>query len=211
MSTKKELYGRADAWSRKARREGYPARSVYKLEEIAGKFNALRGARRVLDLGAAPGSWTCWLLDNIKEGGKVVAVDLKPLEAGRKALSRDLVFFQGDMQLKATQDAVIAEGPYDAVLSDAAPNTSGSAAVDTALSAALAESALWIAARSLKEGGFFCAKIFQGGRQQQILESMKGMFEKARCFKPKACRKESFETYLIGLYRRQEGDGKYSV
>lgn len=209
MPTKQNIYKAADYWSRKARDEGYPARSVYKLKEIAEKFALLKDCRRVLDLGASPGSWTSWLLKNIPDGGRVVSVDLNPLSSD--IASGNLVFIKGDMCESAIQDAVMREAPFDAVVSDAAPATTGSRTVDTLRSAALVETALWYAGHALNEGGFFCAKIFQGGKEASLLAVMRSMFAKSRFFRPAACRKESFETYLIGLNKRGTGNGQNRV
>lgn len=208
MPTKRNIYKKPDYWSQKAVKEGYPARSVYKLQEINERFGIIKKSRRVLDLGAAPGSWTSWLLKNTPDDGRVVSVDLNPLS--RDIASPKLVFFQGDLTSTEIRDAVVAEGPYDAVVSDAAPLTTGTRAVDTLRSKALAETALMYAALALKDGGSFCAKIFQGGDQQKLLAAMRGVFEKAQCFKPEACRKESFETYLIGLNKRGLVNGRES-
>jgi len=93
-------------------------------------------------------------------------------------------------------------GPYDSVICDAAPPTSGNRTVDTARSTGLVELAIYYAQTMLKPGGNFVAKIFQGGDQQQLLKSMRQIFTSARGFKPEACRTESFETYLVGLNKK---------
>ena len=95
MPSKQNSYAKPDFWSQKAFKEGYPARSVYKLEEMDKKFGLLKGAATVLDLGSAPGSWTVWLLRNIKEGGSVVSVDLNPL--AKDVRGENLTFIQGDL------------------------------------------------------------------------------------------------------------------
>lgn len=206
MPSKQNIYKTPDYWSERAKREGYPARSVYKLEEIDEKFGVVRGARVVLDLGASPGSWTCRLLRGGGAPIKVVSVDLNPLsgaaEAASRAPGKALVFIRGDMEDPAVLDAVLKEGPYDAVLSDAAPLTTGSHTVDAARSKALVNAALLYAERALRPGGAFCAKLFQSADLQSLLLRMRGMFEKARAFKPKASRASSFETYLVGLNKR---------
>lgn len=190
-------YQEPDYWSRKAFSEGYPARSVYKLEEMQKKFNLFGKNGSVLDLGAAPGSWTVFLLHFLSPEGRVCAVDLQPLS---EAIRDDrLSFFQGDLTSPAMAAAVKAHGPYRSVICDAAPATTGNKTVDTARSAALVETALYYAETQLEAHGSVVVKIFQGGAEQQYLKHIRNLFKTARAFKPEACRSSSFETYLIGL------------
>ena len=200
MPSNKNSYAKPDFWSQKAFREGYPARSVYKLQEIDQKFSLLKKSSVVLDLGAAPGSWTTWLLRNMGENGKVVSCDLNPLSKDVK--SDRLVFVQGDLQAKEILERIKAEGPFDLVVCDAAPKTTGNRTVDTLSSKGLVEMAIYYAQIMLKEGGNFCVKIFQNGDQQKLLMKMREIFTQAKGFKPEACRSESFETYLVGLGKK---------
>ncbi|WP_149554715.1 SAM-dependent methyltransferase [Treponema pectinovorum] len=193
-------YEKPDFWSQKAFSEGYPARSVYKLKEIDEKFHILKKNFTVLDLGAAPGSWTTFLLRFLGETGKVVSCDLNPLAKDVKA--DNLVFIQGDLTDNAIRAAIKNEGPFDLVVCDAAPKTTGNRIVDTARSQALVKMAIYYAQTMLKPDGNFVVKVFQNGDQQSLLKSMKEIFESARGFKPVACRAESFETYLIGLNKK---------
>ncbi len=193
-------YEKPDFWSKKAFSEGYPARSVYKLQEIDQKFKILKKNSSVLDLGSAPGSWTTYLLRNLGEEGKVVSCDLNPLSKDVKG--NNLVFFQGDLNDTEILNKIKAQGPYDAVVCDAAPFTTGNRTVDTARSEQLVEMAIWYAQTMLKKGGHFLVKIFQNGDQQQFLKKLRELFESAKGFKPAACRSESFETYLIGISRK---------
>jgi 23S rRNA (uridine2552-2'-O)-methyltransferase len=185
----------SDHWTRKAKKEGYPARSVYKLKEIEEKFHILPREGLVLDLGAAPGSWTRFILRLRGGRCKVVAVDLSPLAIAEED---GLVFYRGDMTEDVTLAFLEGRGPYDAVISDAAPSTTGNRAVDTARSEALADQVLEIARKTLKAGGACVVKIFQGGEQKRIMDDMKKVFASVKAFKPKATRSESFETYFIG-------------
>ncbi len=193
-------YEKPDFWSRKAFSEGYPARSVYKLQEIDQKFGMIKKNYKVLDLGAAPGSWTTFLLRQMEGSGKVVSCDLNPLSKSVKG--DNLVFIQGDLQQKEIVEKIKSEGPFDLVVCDAAPLTTGNRVVDTARSSGLVKMAIWYAQAMLKEGGNFAVKIFQNGDQQALLKMMREVFENAKGFKPQACRSESFETYLIGLGKK---------
>ncbi len=193
-------YEKPDFWSRKAFSEGYPARSVYKLKEIDEKFGLLKKSSVVLDLGAAPGSWTVFLLRNLGGGSKVVSCDLNPLSKSVKG--ENLVFFQGDLNEASIREKIKAEGPFDLVVCDAAPLTTGNRTVDTARSEGLVEMAIYYAQSMLKKGGNFAVKIFQNGDQGRLLKNMRDIFTQAKGFKPVACRSESFETYLIGLNKK---------
>ena len=193
-------YEKPDFWSKKAFSEGYPARSVYKLQEIDQKFGMIKKNYKVLDLGAAPGSWTTFLLRTMDGSGKVVSCDLNPLSKSVKG--DNLVFIQGDLQQKEIVDKIKAEGPFDLVICDAAPLTTGNRVVDTARSTGLVKMAIWYAQSMLKTGGNFAVKIFQNGDQQVLLKAMREVFTTAKGFKPVACRSESFETYLIGLGKK---------
>lgn len=193
-------YEKPDFWSQKAFKEGYPARSVYKLQEIDQKFGMIKKNFKVLDLGAAPGSWTTFLLRQMEGSGKVVSCDLNPLSKDVKG--ENLVFVQGDLQQKEIFDQIKAEGPFDLVVCDAAPLTTGNRVVDTARSSGLVKMAIWYAQTMLKQGGNFAVKIFQNGDQQVLLKKMREVFTTAKGFKPQACRSESFETYLIGLGKK---------
>lgn len=196
----KNSYEKPDYWSQKAFSEGYPARSVYKLKEIDEKFGMIKKNYTVLDLGAAPGSWTVFLLRKLDNTGKVVSCDLNPLAKSVKG--DNLTFLQGDLNAAEIRQKIRELGPYDLVVCDAAPKTTGNRTVDTARSEQLVEMAIWYAQAMLKSGGNFAVKIFQNGDQQRLLKSMREIFTTAKGFKPEACRSESFETYLIGVNKK---------
>ena len=193
-------YEKPDFWSRKAFSEGYPARSVYKLKEMDEKFGLIKKGYTVLDLGAAPGSWTTFLLRKLDGSGRVVSCDLNPLAKDVKG--DNLVFIQGDLNEASVRDQIKQYGPFDLVVCDAAPLTTGNRTVDTARSEGLVEMAIWYAQSMLRTGGSFTVKIFQNGDQQGFLKTLRGMFTSARGFKPEACRSESFETYLLGISKK---------
>lgn len=188
----------ADSYTQRAHREGYPARSVYKLEEIQQANNIIHVGDKVLDVGAAPGSWTLYThRELIKGQGEIVAVDLNPLKLS--PVPPTVTAFVGDAFSPQIREQLTQRGPFDAIISDAAPMTTGNRTVDTTRSEWLAEQVVYLAQEQLKVHGNLVIKIFQGGGQQQILAKMRTMFAKAKTLKPKACRTDSFEIYLIGL------------
>ena len=195
-----------DYYSQLARKQGYPARSVYKLEEIQVKFQPIKKGALVLDIGAAPGSWSLYALKKLR--ANVVGLDTtETVLPGYGPPAYNLI--QGDLFDGRVWDSIIGLGPYDSILSDAAPMTSGSRLVDSSKSGEIAWRVLALARSSLEAGGNMVIKILQGGEEQALLTNMRGAFKKARAFKPKACRRESTETYLIGLeYLKKVLDGK---
>jgi len=212
-------YGRLDHWSLKAQKEGYPARSVYKLKEMDEKFGLIppykAGATtfKVLDLGAAPGSWSIYILRKLHERTKtldtkrhlLVSVDLYPLSGAYDNglfSNQDFVFIRGDITQSETRMSIIRHGPYNLLLSDAAPATTGNRSVDTLRSLDLAETALSYAKGVLATGGDFVVKVFQGGDTSNLLRTMRGFFHTAKSIKPQACRAGSFETYYVGLKKK---------
>ncbi|MFI3257639.1 MAG: RlmE family RNA methyltransferase [Spirochaetales bacterium] len=193
-------YKKPDFWTKKAFTEGYPARSVYKLKEMNEKFSLFSKHNRILDLGAAPGSWTVFVLRELANTGHAVAIDLKPLASNVTA--KNLDFFCGNLYNADIWQGVKELGPYHAVLCDAAPDTTGNKTVDSTRSAELVEKAIDYAEHMLMPGGNCVIKIFQGNNQQAVMKKMKEVFTTARNFKPTACRSQSIETYLIGLNRK---------
>ncbi|MFA5448393.1 MAG: RlmE family RNA methyltransferase [Sphaerochaeta sp.] len=193
---------RADSYTLKARAEGYPARSVYKLEEMQQHFKLIKAADAVLDVGAAPGSWTLYVQRKLLKGrGRIVAVDLNPLSLSPQP--DQVTELVGDAFSEEIRQTLIALGPYDVIISDAAPQTSGIRSVDTSRSEALCESVIALAEEQLKVGGNLVVKLFQGGGQAELVSQMRALFERVKPYKPKACRDDSFEVYLVGLGRRQ--------
>jgi 23S rRNA (uridine2552-2'-O)-methyltransferase len=201
-------YKKPDYWQQKARREGYPARSVYKLKEIDEKFGLLKPERavfRVLDLGAAPGSWSLYVLRKFGAKGFLAAADLSPLSREYdKGLfdGGNFFFVQGDITAAEIRETILSKGPYSAIISDAAPNTTGSHTVDSSRSLELAETVIAYAESALSTGGNLALKVFQGGGSDSLLKRMKALFGTAKSFKPQACRGESVETYFIGLGKK---------
>ncbi len=184
-----------DPFTRRARRENYPARSVYKLQEIQKRAAVLRKGDRVLDLGCAPGSWLLFAAEVTGPAGRVVGVDLTPVTV---ALPAHVTVITGDVLVLAENPAGLPGGPFDAVLSDMAPATTGSRGVDAARSYHLCEAALDLARQVLKPGGAFVCKIFQGEDFRGFVDAVKAEFAEHRIFKPQSSRKASSEIYLIG-------------
>ena len=192
---------KADFYTRKAHSEGYPARSVYKLQEINESNRLIKPGDSVLDVGAAPGSWTLFTDRELLKGkGRIVSVDLNPLSID--PVPPTVTSFTGDAFSKEIRAKLTELGPYDAIISDAAPMTTGNRVVDTTRSEYLAEQVVYLAEEQLKMHGNMVIKIFQGGGEQEILKKMRTMFTKAKTLKPKASRDDSFEIFLIGLDRK---------
>ncbi|MCL2174869.1 MAG: RlmE family RNA methyltransferase [Treponema sp.] len=206
-------YKKPDHWQMKARNEGYPARSVYKLKEIDEKFSLIKPSHRVLDIGAAPGSWSLYVLRKMSNHGTnpvkgfLAAADLSPLsrefdnDPKNKGLfdGGNFFFVQGDVTTPEVRDTLLSKCPYNVIISDAAPNTTGSHLIDSARSLELVETVVGYAETALSPGGNLAVKIFQGSGADAVLKRLKTLFTTAKSFKPEACRGESVETYYVGL------------
>jgi 23S rRNA (uridine2552-2'-O)-methyltransferase len=184
-----------DAYGERARREGFPARSVYKLEEIDRRVGLFTKGQRVLDLGAAPGSWTMYAAERVGLGGKVIAIDLDEIRAPLP----NVEIHQADARALAPE---IFGAPYDVVISDMAPRTTGARDADQYRSFELFMTALEIAKARAKPGASFVGKIFQGPEFDQARAAVAAAFEQARILRPKATRDVSYEVFLVGLRRR---------
>ena len=189
-----------DFYTKKAQKEGYPARSVYKLEEIQQKFTVIKRDFKVLDVGAAPGSWTMYILKMLGDNGFLSAIDLKPLSITIK--KSNFFFVQGDAFDQENIQKLAEKGPYNAVVSDAAPSTTGNKIVDTERSIQLIESIYNTTLQVLLPGGNFVFKMFQGGKEKEILDDMRKHFNAVKILKPQASRTNSFETFVIGLGKK---------
>ena len=185
---------RADPYFQRAKAEGYRARSAYKLIQIQERFHILGKGQAVLDLGAAPGSWSQVAVKTVGSAGKVVAVDLQAIEP-----IPGVIAIQGDMTTPEVQARAIeaAGGSVDVVLSDAAPNTSGIRLRDHAFSVALVYAARDIARQVLKPGGHLIAKVFEGEDLPQLIADLRSDFEAVKPFYPEATRREGYEVFLV--------------
>ena len=188
--------GRTDAFQRRARKEGYRARSVYKLMDIQKRSKIFRKDDTVLDLGAAPGGWSQIALEYIGEDGKLVGVDLQhilPLKGAQ--------FLQGDIREPETRKELEKLVPKaDVVLSDMSPNLSGNYSVDQARSVELSTLALEIA--SERKAKSFVVKVFEGSDFQDFRKAVIDEFGSVRTLSPEASRKQSSEVYLIAKRKR---------
>jgi 23S rRNA (uridine2552-2'-O)-methyltransferase len=133
--------------------------------------------------------------------GRIVAVDLNPLSLS--PLPEGVMEVVGDAFSPEIRKELIAHGPYDVIISDAAPQTSGIRSVDTSRSEALCEAVIFLSEEQLKEGGNLVVKLFQGGGQEALITEMRRLFDRVKPYKPKACRDDSFEVYLVGLGRKE--------
>jgi 23S rRNA (uridine2552-2'-O)-methyltransferase len=198
-----DRYDRHDHYYREAKKAGFVARSIFKLDEIDAKFHLIRKGDVVLDLGCAPGSWLQYASAHVGETGKVVGIDLLPAKVNLPAHVRVL---QGDAFHTPIEELVVAPGKmFDVVMSDMAPNTTGIKTVDQARSLALCEHALEVARTALRTGGSFVAKIFEGQDQKAYLAAVKQTFGEVDVYRPKSTREGSIETYVVARKKRAAG------
>ena len=194
-----------DAYVREAQRLGYRSRSAFKLLELAEKDRLLRPAMTVIDLGAAPGSWSQVLKARLGPRADIIAVDILPMEPlpGVTVVRAD---FSTDDGLAAVE-AALGGARADLVLSDMAPNLSGIESVDQARSIHLGELALEFAARALQPGGDFVVKVFQGAGLPEFQRAVAVRFAKTYVRKPKASRDRSREVFVVAKERRPDAVG----
>jgi 23S rRNA (uridine2552-2'-O)-methyltransferase len=202
-SGKKHRFGKAwmrehvtDPYVQEAQRRGYRSRAAFKLIELDARDQLLRPGMAVVDLGAAPGSWSQVLRERVGGGGRLVAVDVLPMEPipGVTFVQAD---FREDEGLAAVERA-LAHAPVDLVVSDMAPNLSGIDPVDQARSVHLGELALDFGISHLREGGDLVVKVFQGTGLPELARAIQARFAKVYVRKPKSSRDRSRETFLVG-------------
>lgn len=191
-----------EARSKRARSLGYAARSVFKLEELDRRFRLLRAGDRVLDLGAAPGSWSQYAAQKIGPMGLLVAVDLKEVGV---SFSNGVVRQCDAFDLDDAELAEWTEGrtpPFDVIVSDMAPSTTGVPFADHVASVELCDLALGLAERWLRPGGHFVCKVFQGEDEPALRKRIQSQFKKLKGVRPKGTRAQSKEIFLVAQAKR---------
>ncbi len=188
-----------DHYARRAKKEKFPARSVYKLQEMQQKYNLIKKGDKVLDLGCAPGSWLLYAANLTGNKGQVVGIDLK--EVSERVPSHVRVY-QGDILSMDDELFKLTGKDFNVVLSDMAPATTGSTHVDSARSFNLCRAALSVARETLVRGGSFVCKIFHGEDFNTFLDAVKQGFARHKIFKPQSSRKASKEIYIIGFGKK---------
>ncbi len=182
----------------KAKQEQYPARSVYKLKEIDKRFRIFKKGMRVLDLGAAPGSWSLGAAERVGEDGFVLGADIKDTDTH---FPSNVLFMREDVfdRSEAFEALLTEKGPFHVVMSDMAPSTTGHRGTDQARSAALCEEALAVALACLIKGGSFVVKVFMGPDVKALADTLRKHFAVVKSFKPQSSRSESMETFYVAL------------
>lgn len=190
-----------DPYVKQAQKDGFRSRAAYKIKEIQEKHKLIKQGMTVVDLGAAPGSWSELVVQWVGKKGKVYALDLLPI-----APILGVECLQGDIQdpdVAADLKDRMAGGLADVVLSDMAPNISGNASVDASRSAYLWDVALDVANDFLKEGGAFCIKVFHGAGFEAFVKKLRLQYTTVQIYKPKASRSRSSEVYLVAKQKRR--------
>lgn len=179
----------------RAKQEKYAGRAVYKLQEIDERFRLIKPGAHILDLGCWPGSWLQYAAQKAGDEAVLVGIDLAPVEI---ALPSNVETFVGDVNKLKLERLIERFGRFDLVLSDMAPNTTGNKDFDIPASEDLFLRALDIACATLRIGGHFCAKVFQGGRFGELLREVERRFQEGRAYRCEHTRKLSREQYIIG-------------
>tara|TARA_B100001063_G_C16752248_1_gene550945 strand:- start:991 stop:1602 length:612 start_codon:yes stop_codon:yes gene_type:complete len=184
---------RRDTYVRQSKIDGYRARSAYKLIEIDEKFQIFKGGINVIDIGAAPGSWSQYA-SKIVKNGKIISIDLKEMEEIKNTIQ-----IKGDFTEKDTQNEIknYLDKGSDVVMSDMAVNTTGIKNIDSIQTGELCKEAMNFSKEVITKNGFFISKIFMGSTFNEIVALAKKIFREVRVFKPKSSRKDSKESFII--------------
>lgn len=189
-------YNPKDYYFQKAKSENYAARSVFKLQEIDERFHILKSGYKILDLGAAPGSWSQYACEKVGKQGKVLGIDIQPI----KITLPNAVFITADMR-EIDLPAIMADAgispPFDVVLSDMAPKTTGIRVTDQTRSLELCELALQTAEKYLRPRGSFICKLFHSDEFEGFRTTLRERFQRVEVLRPKSTRKESKEIFFI--------------
>ena len=187
---------RRDTYVRQSKVDGYRARSAYKLIEIDEKFKIFKGGMYVVDIGAAPGSWSQYASKVVKSG-KIISIDLKEMEEIKNTIQIKGDFTENDIQNKI-KDHI--NKKIDVVMSDMAVNTTGIKNIDSIQTGELCMEAMIFSKEVISEKGFFISKIFMGGSFNEIVALGKKIYKEVRVFKPKSSRKDSKESFITVSY-----------
>lgn len=183
-----------DKFFLKAQQQGLRARSVFKLDEIEQKFKLIKPGHHVVDLGAAPGSWSQRLAQWVGPSGEVTALDLQEIEP----IADNVIIYQMDITDEVLMDTLF-PSPVDGVVADLAPKTTGRHDADAYHSAELNHAVLNFCEHRLKKGGYVVTKIFHGQEFDEVVARAKRLFSRVKVYKPVACRDRSRETYIVGV------------
>ncbi|MBU0673585.1 MAG: RlmE family RNA methyltransferase [Proteobacteria bacterium] len=197
-----------DHYFKQAKKDGYPARSVYKLEEAQKKYHLLKKGDTVLDLGCSPGSWAMYAAQVVGPSGLVIGVDLQPVKGISVNNGAPLRFLVGNILHQEVFDEILSQTfGVSVLLSDMAPRTTGNKWSDQQQSLNLSRRALEIASTLLKEGGAFYCKVFEGDDFKEFFDQVKPSFLKTKVVKPKSSRSESREVFILGQgFRRPQNE-----
>ncbi|MDJ0621357.1 MAG: RlmE family RNA methyltransferase [Desulfocapsaceae bacterium] len=195
----------SDYYSKKAKKEQYPARSVYKLQEVQNKHRLLRKGDSVLDLGCYPGSWSLYAAEVVGPKGIVVGVDLQQAESQPRSGSAEIHWLQADITDAAMITTIRKIRPaFKVIISDLAPRTTGNRWADHQQSINLVRTTLTLAETLLHPKGHYLAKVFQGEDFPVFVQEVKQLFGMVKVIKPKSSRTESREVFVLGMeYRRR--------
>ena len=184
---------RRDTYVKQSKIDGYRARSAYKLKEIDEKFKIFKGVMTVIDIGAAPGSWSQYVSKVVKSG-KLISIDLKEIDLIEKTIQ-----IKGDFTDTEVQNEIKnhIKNKVDAVISDMAVNTTGIKNIDSIQTGELCKDAMFFSKEIITRDGYFISKIFMGGTFNEIVAEGKKIFKEVKVFKPKSSRKDSKESFII--------------
>jgi len=185
---------RRDTYVRQSKVEGYRARSAYKLIEIDEKFKIFKGGMIVIDIGAAPGSWSQYVSKTVKNG-RLISIDLKDMENIKNTIQIKGDFNEQDIQMKIRRN--LDNKSPDVIMSDMAVNTTGIKNIDSIQTGELCKEAMIFSKDIISKNGFFISKIFMGGTFNEIVALGKKIFKEVKVFKPKSSRKDSKESFII--------------
>ena len=184
---------RRDTYVKQSKIDGYRARSAYKLKEIDEKFKIFKGGMTVIDIGAAPGSWSQYVSKVVKSG-KLISIDLKEIDLIEKTIQ-----IKGDFTHTEVQNEIKShiKNKVDAVISDMAVNTTGIKNIDSIQTGELCKDAMFFSKEIISRDGYFISKIFMGGTFNEIVAEGKKIFKEVKVFKPKSSRKDSKESFIV--------------